>query len=286
MKVSPVVFRQIGCRFAGIVDNGSWTDWHRRKWVSLFGIAPLNCSNIWSDIVIPQGGNPKHLLWALAFLRSYENETSFARSCGCEPKTARKWVWKFVEALAAISEYIVWKKRFVGNVRNNVCLVSVDGTDFRINEPSPFDPKWFSHKFKGPGLRYEVAVSIQRGWIVWVNGPYPCGSYPDLRIAREALIHELEDWEYYIADGGYQDGGNYAVTPSGRNEFSDRQKAVVRARHETVNKRLKDWSALSHTFRHSLDKHGVVFRAIANLVQLQMQTVCGNWALEYDESEF
>lgn len=30
-------------------------------------------------------------------------------------------------------------------------------------EPSPFDPKWFSHKFVGPGLRYEVGVFYQVG---------------------------------------------------------------------------------------------------------------------------
>jgi hypothetical protein len=32
------------------------------------------------------------------------------------------------------------------------CHVSVDGTDFRIHEPSPFSPRWYSHKFKGAGL--------------------------------------------------------------------------------------------------------------------------------------
>ena len=39
--------------------------------------------------------------------------------------------------------------------------MSVDGTDFLINEPKPFDNCWFSHKFRGPGLRYEVEVSIE-----------------------------------------------------------------------------------------------------------------------------
>jgi hypothetical protein len=38
---------------------------------------------------------------------------------------------------------------------NRFSTVTVDGTDFRINEPS--------HKFKGPGLRYEVAISIKGG---------------------------------------------------------------------------------------------------------------------------
>jgi len=52
----------------------------------------------------------------------------------------------------------------------------VHGMDFRISEPKPFNSKWYSHKFKGPGVRYNAGVFIQMGWIVWVNGPFLCGS--------------------------------------------------------------------------------------------------------------
>jgi hypothetical protein len=47
-------------------------------------------------------------------------------------------------------------------------MVTVDGTDFRIYEPTPFSPMWYSHKYKGPGLRYEVALSIRGGDIVCI----------------------------------------------------------------------------------------------------------------------
>ena len=53
--------------------------------------------------------------------------------------------------------------------------ISVDGTDFSICEPNPLDAKWFSHKVKGPGLRYEVALCISTGYIVWMHGRFPCG---------------------------------------------------------------------------------------------------------------
>ncbi len=33
----------------------------------------------------------------------------------------------------------------------------VDGTDFKIYEPAPFNPKWWSHKLNCAGLRYEDA---------------------------------------------------------------------------------------------------------------------------------
>ena len=82
--------------------------------------------------------------------------------------------------------------------------MTIDGTDFRILEPRPFSKSWFSHKFKGPGVRYEIGVSIATGWIVWVNRPYRCGAWPDEKIAQDGLHHILEDGERYIADGGYK----------------------------------------------------------------------------------
>jgi hypothetical protein len=51
----------------------------------------------------------------------------------------------------------------------------------------------------GPGLRYEIAICIQTGEPVWINGPFPCGSWPDLIIARNALVDALDAGEYYLA---------------------------------------------------------------------------------------
>jgi hypothetical protein len=135
----------------------------------------------------------------------------------------------------------------------------------------------------GPGVRYEIAICIQTGVPVWTNGPYPCGSWPDLRIARHALVDAFDPGEYYIADGGYRDGGQWSVTPTGRHEFSDRQQAVVRARHESYNKRLKDWGALNQKYRHSLESHTLVFRSIANIVQVTIQNGEPLFQVEYQE---
>lgn len=78
--------------------------------------------------------------------------------------------------------------------------VSVDGTDCRIQEPSPFNKCWFSHKLKGTGVRYEIALSIETGEIVWAYGPFPRGSYPDIKICKSALAKTQEK---AIADSGY-----------------------------------------------------------------------------------
>ena len=147
----------------------------------------------------------------------------------------------------------------------------MDGTDFRIEEPVPFDRKWYSHKFNGPGLRYEVAVSIQCADIVWVNGPYPCGEWPDLRIAQNAIIYEVDEGEFLLADGGYNDGSNYMETPNGLNNEDQRQKALVRARHENLNRCFKEFHSLSHRFRHPLHKHGLVAHSVTRIVQVKIR---------------
>jgi hypothetical protein len=145
---------------------------------------------------------------------------------------------------------------------------------------------WFSHKLNHAALRYEIAIGINNGFIVWVNGPFPAGDWPDLNIARSSLIHFLYDNEFYIADGGYRDGQQWSVTPTGRHEFADRQKAVARSRHETINAKMKKWAILRNTYRHDITKHGKVFKAVANIVELRIETDSPTWEIEYDESEF
>ena len=46
--------------------------------------------------------------------------------------------------------------------------------------------------------------------------------------------------------------------------------AVVRARHETVNARLKVFGILNQRFRHNLEKHGLVMHSAAVIVQIMI----------------
>lgn len=91
------------------------------------------------------------------------------------------------------------------SVAGQTTYTSIDGVDFKINEPKPFDPKWFSHKFKHAGLRYEIGLSLRKGEIVWAHGGYPCGAYSDLKLARELFVDFLEEKERAVADDGYKD---------------------------------------------------------------------------------
>ena len=166
------------------------------------------------------------------------------------------------------------------------CLITVDGTDFLIPEPDPFDPDYYSHKLEHAGLRYEIGVCIKTGWIVWINGPFPCGAWPDLRIARSALHYMLLADEFYVADGGYQDGGEHSVTPNGMNDYEQRTYALARARHETINRVFKTYECFRTMFRHQREKHGLFFRSAAVIIQLGLREGSHTFTVHYDEAEF
>ena len=179
---------------------------------------------------------------------------------------------------------IKFENRHLLSDPNQRCKITVDGTDFRIQEPIPFNPKWYSHKFKGPGLRYEVAICIKTGWIVWVNGPFPAGEWPDRKIAQAGINHHLDDNECYVGDGGYYDGWQWAETPTGYNNHEQKMYAMARARHETVNRQFKQFGCLSNTYRHKLQKHGAMFHAIANITQLAIMDNESLFQVGYNEN--
>ena len=130
-------------------------------------------------------------------------------------------------------------------------------------------------------MRYEVGVAIATGWIVWANGPFPCGSWLDLKIARHGIQHYLNGHKKYIADGGYSYRGQFGVMLTGQNNIEQQMQAVVRARHETINARLKCWGALANTFRHDLRLHRMVFMSIANVVQVVMEEESPAFQVDY-----
>ena len=160
-----------------------------------------------------------------------------------------------------------------GEDSNLVFLVSVDGTDCPIQEPRPFNRQWFSHKFNGPALKYEVAICVRTGWCVWINGPFRGGVH-DITIFRSALIDLIPDGRYAIGDRGYRGEPTKISAPNLLdNEQEARFKALVRARHETFNSRLKAFSILKERFRHRpvLERHKACFEAVAVVVEYSLE---------------
>ena len=73
-----------------------------------------------------------------------------------------------------------------------------------------------------------------------------------------------------MADGGYRDKHGPSVVQSMVPENELRAFKLIRARHETVNGRFKEWKILSNTYRHHESCHSSVFHAIATITQIEI----------------
>jgi len=73
--------------------------------------------------------------------------------------------------------------RFISEAKQKSLMV-VDGIVFRIQEPQKngFNPKWYSHKYRKPAVRYEFATCFNTGQIVLIYVPFPCGSRDDITL--------------------------------------------------------------------------------------------------------
>jgi hypothetical protein len=171
----------------------------------------------------------------------------------------------------------------------NDCLISVDGIDCRIPQQGPAIPgnPFSSFKFKGKcGLRYEIGVDILAGNIVWIEGPYAAGKYPDVEIFRRGLAQWLDEFERVEADEGYIGEAPLKVKcpgcPSNPTNHQSLQKRV-QGRHESLNGRFKNWEILKSMYRHDIMEHGNVFRAIAAVTQISIDEGERLFEVEYSD---
>ena len=133
-----------------------------------------------------------------------------------------------------------------------------------------------SHKLNGPGLKYELAICLKTGKIVWVNGPF-IGSTNDGTIFRQhGLSDSLFPEEAVEVDGGCKGNDEMKNPNVGMSSKERKMKSKVQAQHEAVNGCLKQFDVLTTHFRHMkpngegmMAKHGRCFNAVAAIVQLR-----------------
>ena len=130
-NVHPAVFERIGMAeiLGKSLDVAVSTK--ERRFIANFGVKPQTCSEIWRSCLqsshhIFNGSvhdccdrqkwefdpqqpiyKPEHLLWPLNFLKCYNKEDENSCKFGADEKTARKWIWIFVEAIAFLKNEVV-----------------------------------------------------------------------------------------------------------------------------------------------------------------------------------
>ena len=96
--------------------DGCWSSTETRLFREFFGTSVRVVETVWELIIHnelrPMGGRPEHLLWALYFLKVYPKQgpgclTVGASNGAVDPKTHRKWVWAFIEAISELVDVVV-----------------------------------------------------------------------------------------------------------------------------------------------------------------------------------
>ena len=163
------------------------------------------------------------------------------------------------------------------NEWDTIFIISVDGTHYQINEPRDpnvrKNPKWYSHKFHLAGLNYEIAISLWDSKIVHASCWDPASTH-DKTVFRRDLLHKIPAGKRVIADKGYI-ANDLSEILSIPNQFDSEQlkdfKARARARHETINDRLKKYNVMKHKFRHGVKKAQMCFDACLVNVQYAIE---------------
>ena len=168
---------------------------------------------------------------------------------------------------------IFWRNRIPDSAPKTNRLISVDGTDFRIPEQSDCPKSWYSFKFRGPGLRYELGLGVFTGKIVWISGPWRAGRFPDITIFRSGGLRGrlITAGEKAVADKGYRGEPDTIDLPDEGSESHQAYKKEARSRHEHCNRRFKQFQCLGQRFRHKIDFHRECFKAVVVLTELSLE---------------
>ena len=114
----------------------------------------------------------------------------------------------------------------------------MDGIHIKLQETSPFNQTWNSHKFAGVSVAYELASCIRTGDIVSFNGPFLAGGCPDINIFRNKIKKKLLPWEKVLADQGYCRERTVITVRNAIYEQNSYAMACARACQETINWRI------------------------------------------------
>ena len=294
-------FERICCNILEWPYENNSVNYRKRKMISSFGVLPIVMAKAWELMMEnlstdewPRGWRKKHLAWTYHRMHIYSNKGAMCSSMKCNSEnTFRKWTDHFLKQLSSLEHHVIlWDRRLIDDEGED-CKVGFDTVDFRFQQIRIPDPKrpgktminkaLYSWKFRGPGLRYEVATSIKTSDVVWINGPFAPGDYDDLSIFRLGLKHMLQDGKRGEADDAYlAEAPSKVKCPGMFADISEEEEALrsrIGGRIETINNRVKHFGCLSKVFvgrgQDRAGQHGILFRACIISCQIAMDIGIG-----------
>lgn len=254
---------------------------NRDRFRAFYGVSPKAVQAVIKDLAEIDLSFPlSDFLMALNWLRLYDNEHVLAGRWALSEDTIRNRIRDCCKGIVSLKGK---KIKWIDYDDKTVFVASVDGTHCRIYEPRT-DPgsKWFSHKFNGPGVSYELAISLWSNDVVSIRGPFPASMH-DITIFRggkkdefpkdpQALIFKIKDTQRVVGDSGYEgEPDKVGITRQGDSKEAKAFKARAKSRHESFNSRLKAFQILDLPFRHGFDKHQTAFDSVCILCQYDIE---------------
>ena len=227
------------------------------------------------------------LCMAICWLKLYETEHVMAGRWDYGEKHCREQVRLYVQQIGKLKPKLI----NFDNLSQKCKFAPVDNMhrmmwEFRCDP----DSKWWSHKFNGPGVGYEVVTNpTDKGLMMWASGPYPAGTH-DLTCFRGGKKGKKKEWKEsslynslptglrLVGDSGY--AGQFDKVTTTMDAHSPATKelfARLKSMQETLFKRFKDFKVIRDPFWHgkNLDdkmlKAKESFDAVAVLIQLDIE---------------
>jgi len=253
-----------------------------RKFKSHFGVHPLHAAQVWRELLlttIPAAHldeTDKSIFGffsALNLVKCYATEDVRDDFIGdhMHLNEMRDAAWDFVMKIGALKGLkIVFPQP---HEWNTTFIISVDGTHCLINEPR--DPllrknkEWHSHKHHKAGLNYEIAVALFRSAIVHAKSGDPASTH-DMTVFRMELKQKIPPGKRGVADKSYDANAERNILSTYNQFDTDAVKEFkrrARARHETINSKLKNFKCLDNKFRHGVVRAQQCFDCCIVLLQ-------------------
>jgi len=288
---------QYGLRLVGQDHNRVSAATNARRFSSHYGLPPLVWLHALDDIrrhlgeAHPGFSTPslKKLLMTAYWMKQSATYEVVASRFGCSERSVRHWVWEYARGLASLKGFKVSRSVIalsLAVMSNTICQIlwgnfgpddliiflTVDGVHFKIKEPRKVpSTRWYSHKFNGPGLSYEVAIAIHVNQICWVNGPFPAATSDRTIFVEEGLQAMIPEGKLALGDSTYAGADKICAVNDNDSEEVRAFKMRARARQENINEHLKRFRILTDTFRYDVGKHATIVHAIAVLTQYDIE---------------
>jgi hypothetical protein len=87
-----------------------------RQFKEFFGTSLFVIEILWEMLyerdLLPDNGEPRHLLWTLFFMKTYPKQghgcsVVGASSGAVDPKTMKKWVWEYIDSIGELVDEVV-----------------------------------------------------------------------------------------------------------------------------------------------------------------------------------